>query len=174
MEKNYVIYKIVCIDKTLDFIYIGSTSNLTSRKWDHKKRLTQSYRTGYNLKLYETMREYGGWDHFEFHPIEELVGVSKLQARIREQYWIDYYKPNLNSANAYTVRKEYMVIYNQTEGGKLSKLKTLEKRYEKYRKDRTDCECGSNIRTIDLQRHLESEKHKSYLNLSLHNHLDLY
>ena len=163
MEKNYVIYKIEYLDKTLEFMYIGSTSNFTSRKWDHKKRLTQSYKKGYNLKLYETMREYGGWEHFEIHPIEELVGVTKLQARIREQYWIDYYKPKLNSVNAYTIREEYMVIYNQTEKAKISKLKSLEKRYEKNKKDRTDCQCGSNIRTDDLRRHLKTEKHQNYI-----------
>ena len=40
-------------------------------------------------KLYNTMRENGGWDNFEMIPIEEYLCDTPLQARMREQFWIN-------------------------------------------------------------------------------------
>ena len=164
MENNYVVYKIECKDKSNPHIYIGSTTNLKSRKWDHKKRYTQPYRYGHKLKLYETMRENGGWDNFEFSPIEELIGVTKLQAHIREQFWIDYYKPNLNSKNAFTDQKQYK------EDNKERFRVTNKIRYEQIkdeinakRREKYTCECGKSLRKDQRIIHDKSNSHILYI-----------
>ena len=170
MENNYVVYKIECKDKSNPNIYIGSTTNLKSRKWDHKKRYTQTYRYGHKLKLYVTMRENGGWDNFEFSPIEELFGVTKLQAHIREQFWIDYYKPNLNLVNAFTDKKQYMEdnkerfrIINKN-WYEQNKHEINEKRKEKY-----ICECGKTIRKDEKIRHDKTIFHTEYVRNNVDN-----
>ena len=164
MENNYVVYKIECKDKSNPHIYIGSTTNLKSRKWMHKKRYTQPYRNGHKLKLYETMRGNGGWDNFEFSPIEELIGVTKLQAHIREQFWIDYYKPNLNSKNAYTDQKKYRE--DNRERFNIMKMNHYEQNKHEInakRKEKYTCECGKTIRKDLKIRHDKSNSHMLYL-----------
>ena len=55
-----------------------------------------------NNKLYNTIRENGGWDNFEMTPIEEYLCDTPLQARMREQVLIDEIEKNkLNSINAF-------------------------------------------------------------------------
>ena len=163
MENNYVVYKIECKDKGNQYIYIGSTTNLKSRKWDHKKRYTQPYRYGHKLKLYETMRNNGGWDNFEFSPIEELIGVTKVQAHIREQFWIDYYKPNLNSYNAFTERKKYME--DNKERFKAKNKINYENNKDEInakRKVKYTCICGRTIRKDEKTRHDQCKFHLQY------------
>jgi len=54
------------------------------------------------------MREHGGWSEFEMVPLEELKCASKLQARIKEQEWIDKIEHKLNVIRAYSDEKTKM------------------------------------------------------------------
>ncbi len=101
MESNYIIYIIQSDDVNNKSCYIGSTKDFKGRKHHHKKCCIDANDAGYNRRLYKFFRENGGWDNFDMRPIEELNHKTKLQARIREQYWIDYYKSDLNCVNAY-------------------------------------------------------------------------
>lgn len=100
MERDYIIYKIECKTTLEDgYVYVGSTCNLATRKYNHKSRCCNETSRGYNLKLYETIRANGGWENWEMKPVEELK-VTKRQAEIREQYWIDHFKSVLNGIRA--------------------------------------------------------------------------
>jgi hypothetical protein len=81
--KNFIIYEI--FNESLNFRYIGSTGNFSSRKATHKTNCKKQLK----LKLYETINENGGWDNFTMRPIEEFVCESKLEARMRERYWCE-------------------------------------------------------------------------------------
>ena len=106
-----VIYRISCNDLP-DFIYIGSTTDFVNRKRRHK----QNSKT-YEIKLYQTIRENGGWDNWRMTIIEEYSDCKNdIEKRIREQKWIDELNANLNSHKAYTTeeqKKEQMKEFNK-------------------------------------------------------------
>ena len=94
-------YKIKSLDPKIDYCYIGSTQNFTKRKCKHKS-MSNLINSISNRKLYNTIRENGGWDNFEMTPIEEYLCDTPLQARMREQVLIDEIEKNkLNSINAF-------------------------------------------------------------------------
>ena len=49
--------------------YIGSTLNLSRRKSHHKKNVKNRVGKLYWTKLYQYIREHGGWDNFTFTKI---------------------------------------------------------------------------------------------------------
>jgi len=96
-----VIYRISC-NELPDFIYIGSTTNFVKRKNTHK-----CYSTTSECKLYQTIRENGGWDNWRITIIEEYPDCkNNIEQRIREQKWIDELNGNLNTNKAYTSKEE--------------------------------------------------------------------
>jgi hypothetical protein len=139
--KNFIIYEI--FNESLNFRYIGSTGNFSSRKATHKANCKKQLK----LKLYETINENGGWDNFTMRPIEEFVCENKLEARIRERYWCEMYNPNLNMRKAYVSGEERESYYDENkeriqqynkeyyEDNK-DKYKQYQKEYYKENKDR--------------------------------------
>ena len=55
--KTYYIYKIICIDKIITDFYVGSTSNISSRKNQHKNNSINDTNPKNNLKVYKSIRE---------------------------------------------------------------------------------------------------------------------
>ena len=138
MSRTYVIYKIKSLDPTVDYCYVGSTQNFTKRKCQHKSRCNLI-----NTKLYNTMRENGGWLNFEMTPIEEYKCDTPQQAHIREQYWIENIEENkLNSKKAFIsgeqkieYQKEYQKEYKAVNKDITAKYN---KEYYAVNKDRLD------------------------------------
>jgi predicted GIY-YIG superfamily endonuclease len=90
---KYIIYKIYCDD--CDYIYVGSTKNFTRRKQQHKINCNQTDK--YNMKLYKTINEYGGWNNWKMICIEECdeTIISRRQAEQKEEEWRDKLKPQI-------------------------------------------------------------------------------
>jgi hypothetical protein len=107
--KNFIIYEI--FNESLNFRYIGSTGNFSSRKSTHKTNCKKQLK----VKLYETINEHGGWELFTMRPIEEFVCQSKLEARIRERYWCEMYNPNLNTRKSYVSGEEKESYYDENK-----------------------------------------------------------
>ena len=101
--QNTVIYKISC-DDTEEF-YIGSTTDLTSRKYQHKWRCNNENNRGYNLKIYKTIRQYGGWDNWRMVVVEEYPCENKREAEKREEEIRMELKATLNTRRAWTDNK---------------------------------------------------------------------
>ena len=127
-------------------------------KHQHKNTCNNENSKNYNLNIYKFIREKGGWTNFEMKPIEEFICDTKLQATIREQYWINFYKADLNSKNAHSSdeeKKEHRKVYDEiyTEN---NKVKIKERKKEYYEKNKNEiqekksklhiCECGSKLR----------------------------
>ncbi len=98
-----VIYHFTCKDETIKCSYVGSTTNFNKRKWEHKKCCNLETGTGknYRLKVYQTIREHGGWLNWDMIPLEEFPCENRTQQLIREQHWIDKLKPELNCIASY-------------------------------------------------------------------------
>ena len=81
--QNTEIYKIVCND-TPEF-YVGSTTDFISRKSHHKSRCNNEKNKNYNLKIYKTIREYGGWDNWRMVLVEKFPCENRREAEKREE-----------------------------------------------------------------------------------------
>ena len=99
-EELYTIYKIYSKDNK--YIYVGSTKNLKERIKKHKSNYhnTNDIKK-YNLKVYKTIRENGGWNECIIEKIEEMY-LNKKDTFIRETELMKILNSNLNSCNAYT------------------------------------------------------------------------
>lgn len=102
---HYIFYKIVSEDCP-DYIYIGSTKSFRSRKYQHKNSCININQKGYNLKLYQKIRENGGWDNWKMIIIEEGNDLTFTQARIKEEELRLKYNGNLNMLKAYITEEE--------------------------------------------------------------------
>ena len=84
-----------------DQFYIGSTKCFSSRMSKHKKNVKNRVGKLYWSKLYLFIRENGGWDNITMSVIFEDECESRDEIRQKEQYYIDWHKPTLNSCKAY-------------------------------------------------------------------------
>jgi len=104
--KNYTMYKILPKNATLDYCYIGHTNNFAFRKQQHKAPCIDTSHSKAHIKLYETIRNNGGWDEWEMIELEKFNDKTKLEARIREQELIKEHSANLNMLSAYITEDE--------------------------------------------------------------------
>jgi hypothetical protein len=99
---KYYFYNLICKDSNVKFIYVGSTHNLSARKMSHKKRCCDSSDEYYNLNVYKTIRQHGGWENWTFTIIDTLDNLTEDQSKEKEQEFIDKlqeeYKLNMRNA----------------------------------------------------------------------------
>jgi hypothetical protein len=152
-----------------DMFYVGSTTHYIERKANHKYSCNNKNAVGYNLKVYQLIRENGGWDNWEMIEIEEYKECkNKIQSRIREEEWRIKLNALLNdrkAINTYTRAEKYYhkleknPNFNQEHHQKY-KDKIKERKREKY-----TCNCGSLLCKAEKARHERSQKHLSYINI---------
>ena len=127
------IYRIECLNPEIKDFYIGSTGDLKERIANHKCCCNNINRPEYNYKLYKFIRNHGGWDNWRID-IELLTTGYDKEIRIEmEQNYIDCIKPQLNSKNAKTDRKEYTKQYKVDN---MEKIKEQNKQYYLDNKDK--------------------------------------
>ena len=94
---NTIIYKICCRDPSVTYEYYGHTTDKINRKKHHKYNCNDENNKHYNLKIYQTIRENGGWDNWQFIVVEEYPCQNVNEARLRERHWIELKRPTLNT-----------------------------------------------------------------------------
>jgi hypothetical protein len=184
--KTYIMYQIKCNDANIEYTYVGHTTNFRVRKSSHKANCNNENLNNYNLKIYQFIRENGGWDNWEMLPLEEYQCETTIQSRIREQYWMDIKQSKLNSSRAHNTteeekeqtknynkqyrvnnkdilkayNKQYILDNKETikESGKKNYIKNKEAILEKQ-KQRIVCECGSKIAIHSKNLHMKTIKH---------------
>jgi hypothetical protein len=104
---EYIIYKIYIVNKP-DFLYVGSTKKFNHRKYSHINS-SKDIKTN-SLLLYTTINENGGWTNCEMTPLEKITCSSKIDARIREEYWRQQLNANLNMVRCYVSKNEQSEI----------------------------------------------------------------
>lgn len=97
---NKGIYKIVNLINNK--IYIGSSKNLYNRRKTHFSKLRLNY--FYNKTLQKDFNEYGE-NNFKFEILEIINNINNLINR--EQYWIDFLKPEYNTSKIAGSNKGY-------------------------------------------------------------------
>jgi hypothetical protein len=102
-----IIYKIVCNDLNITDTYVGHTTSFIKRKCCHKTRCNNEGDEKYNLKIYTTIRAYGGWDNWAMIQIEEYSCNNLNEATARERYWIETLHSKLNCQVPNRTQKEW-------------------------------------------------------------------
>lgn len=134
---DYIIYKIICNDKNITDCYVGSTANFNKRKSVHKKNCNTN-NTMSHYKVYQIIRENGGWDNWSMIPIAEYKQISLVESKIKEEEYRVNLEAKLNSKAAY--RSEEESIQNQRKNNKnyyqLNQEKEKERTKEYYQKNK--------------------------------------
>jgi len=117
--------------------YVGHTTNFVKRKHNHKSNCKTK-----NLKLYQMIREHGGWDNWNMSPICEYPCENYIQACIKEEEYRVELQSILNNNKCYTglskdeYKKEYAKEHKEEiteytkEYGQTHKKQILEKKKE--------------------------------------------
>ena len=110
MSKIGIIYKLVSTDINIKEIYVGSTCNFRTRKFNHKGRCNNETDKAYNFNVYKYIRANGGWDTFDMIQLEEVKHDTKQQLHTRERHWIEELKATLNKIIPTRTPAEYRQI----------------------------------------------------------------
>jgi hypothetical protein len=132
---NTIIYKITCKDPTIKDVYVGHTTNFIQRKHAHKQNCVNDKSTNYKCKLYQVIRNNGGWNNW----IMEIVGFfncnDHYEARQKEQEYFELLHATLNSIEPISKPKlkteksppsEKKIYYCEVCKVKLQNLKCME------------------------------------------------
>ena len=162
------IYKLCCRDTDITDIYIGSTTNFTRRKCQHKSACIRITGAKYNQKNYTFIRENGGWDNWDMVLIENVNCNTKLELHKIERKFIEELKPSLNNNIPSRTRKETNRISCSEFYAKNKELcKVKQREYHAKNKEQINekrnikvtCECGCIVNKSALTRHKKTEKH---------------
>ena len=146
-------------------IYIGSTKNFTKRKWDHKKRCNNPNTKGYNLKVYQYVRDNGGWNEFVMVVIQDYPCNCREELEEREDQIMCEMNSKLNTVRAKRSKKEWRI-------DNLDKIKEKKKEYYQNNSDKINekksekikCgKCGSEIARNHIAIHQKTKKCKDFV-----------
>jgi len=113
-------YKWVHTSENIDCCYVGHTKDMVSRKREHKTAYCNPNNKNYNRKIYEIMRQHGGFANWKMVEIGCRENITKRDAvKIEEEYRVAL-KADMNMIKCYASpedkkedKKEYMKNYNK-------------------------------------------------------------
>ena len=165
-----LMYKFVCKDLSVKDLYVGQTTFWAGRRIKHK---TDFNNTGCKLKIYECMRQTGGWDNWDMILIEEFPCNTSLEASARERFLMESLNANLNcyrptitaeekreygknyrNTHEYKVGKDYFKNYYEQ-----NKEALLKQGKAKREANKITCECGKEICKYAMKQHILSKGH---------------
>ena len=94
---NTIIYKITCKDINVTDVYVGHTTNFIQRKHAHKQSCINDKLSNYKCKLYEVIRNNGGWNNWNMEIINFFNCKDHFEARQKEQEYFVSLNATLNS-----------------------------------------------------------------------------
>jgi len=107
--QNAIIYKIECNDINIKECYIGSTVNFVGRRYDHKKINNNPKSKQYNYKVYQFIRDNGGWENWTMKSIINYPCNSRKELILKEQEILETYDNTLNMVSAFRSKKQYYI-----------------------------------------------------------------
>lgn len=155
--KNYTMYKILPKNAALDYCYIGHTNNFAFRKQQHRAPCIDTSHSKAHIKIYETIRNNGGWDEWEMIELEKFNNKTKLEARIREQDLIKEHNANLNMLSAYITEDERQANKKAiTEKFRAENKEYLAEQTKKYKEEHKE------VIAEQMKKYREENKEKIY------------
>lgn len=104
-----LIYKLCCNDTDIKDEYVGSTTDFTERKRTHKVQCNNPNSGGYHFKVYQFIRNNGGFENWSMIQIEKFPCESKRELETRERYWIETLESKLNCVIPTRTDKEWCI-----------------------------------------------------------------
>jgi hypothetical protein len=170
-----LIYKIVCNDTAITDIYVGSTTDFRKRKTLHKRTCIHSSQNRHHLKVYQFIRENGGWDNWDMVLIEKYPCEDNLELVKRERYWKEELNATLNTNVPSRTKKEWREDNkeyksemdrkwreNNIEHKRETDRKWREKNNE-FLREKITCECGEIVSREWKRKHIKTKKHINLL-----------
>ena len=155
------IYRLVCKDLSVKEIYVGSSTNFRQRKAQHKCSCTKEGNRDYYCKVYEYIRNNGGWDNWDMVLLEKYPCNDKYELTKRERYWTEELKASLNSNVPSRTQEEYYEEHKEYLDNK--KREWEKKNYEKIKEKRNTPEGKERKRISDKKyRDKNIDKIKEY------------
>ena len=142
--ENSVIYIIKCKNETIKDCYIGSTTNFTKRKIQHKECCNNENSSKYHYKLYQCIRDNSGWANWNMEIIVEQKCKDKKELRNIEGWFMKLHEPTLNQVVAGRTQKQYYqankeklnIINKQYYENNKEKMKEKMKQYNEVNKEK--------------------------------------
>ena len=109
------IYKIEHVDDR-SLVYVGHTTSFDKRKTKHKSSCYNENGKQHNYKLYQMIRDNGGWEMFNMIEVEKYPCNNKREAERRENEVMKELKANMNTYSSFRTEEEkklYMEEYNK-------------------------------------------------------------
>ena len=154
--KQYTIYLIKEVGnfEKDSFIYVGRTNNYKRRVWQHKKNCTNRRSKKYKYKLYQHVRQLGGFDKFSFSTLD--TADDEEDAKQLEILFYDMLKPICNTNTPLNKWNDYMRSYYK---------KNPEKRiaHNEYMKTKVICECGKSSARCNMTKHRKTKFHQDFI-----------
>ena len=142
---NTIIYKITCKDPTVTDVYVGHTTNFVQRKHAHKQSCINDKTPNYKCKLYEVIRNNGGWVNWKMEIINFFECRDHYEARKKEQEYFISLNATLNSIEPMPKPKPKEIVVKATV---IKKTFFCEK-------------CNIHCSSLNvLEKHNETNKHK--------------
>ena len=175
------IYKIEHIDDE-SLVYVGHTTNFDKRKTAHKGSCKNDNHKHYNFKVYQMIRENGGWEKFLMLEVEKYPCADKREAERRENEVIKEVRASMNTYKSFITKdelteyhKEYNKEFYEANKPKIQEYhkeyyeankQKIQERSKDYRdnnklklNEKVKCECGCEINKSHLNRHQATTKH---------------
>ena len=152
------IYKIVCNDLTVKDCYVGHTTDMTKRKYRHKFVCNNEKDKAHNFKIYQIIRENGGWENWSMVLVEKFPCKDKYEACKRERELYEELDAKMNTYRPHRTQEELKEEHRQND--KQYKEKKKEVIAEKN-KAKIECEyCSKLLSKCSMSRHLKRCKSK--------------
>ena len=182
------IYKIEHNDNE-SLVYVGHTTNFDKRKTSHKSGCYNENDTHYNLKVYQMIRQNGGWDMFKMLEVEKYPCADKREADRRENEVMKELRACMNTNNSFRTKNEITEYHTNYRELHKEKIQERDKKYyeqnkpkkQEYNKEyyesnkqkilhqmkesyetknvKVKCECGCEIVKSKLKQHQARKKH---------------
>jgi len=162
MPKKPVDYSktIIYTIRTGNSLYVGSTTNYTKRKYQHKNMLSNKNHKNYNLKLYKTIRENDEWD---MKPQSKYQCNDGVEQKLEEERIRTLLKADLNMISCGTGLNRSVLGDNEYNKQYKTKHKDKYSEYHKqYRTDNKDKSTEYNIQYKTENKDKLAEQQKQY------------
>ena len=124
-------YKIICNDLNITDCYVGHTVDFRKRKNHHKTTCNNDKDVRHNLKLYQFIRESGGWDNWEMVNIDTISCKDSLEAKAIERQFAEQLNATLNTIRPTSSKEEQDQLKKKWyEEHKEEQLAKQKERYE--------------------------------------------
>ena len=173
------IYKIEHFENE-SLVYVGHTTNFNKRKGRHKSNCMNENGKAFNFKLYQMIRDNGGFDRFKMIEVEKYPCKDNREAERREDEIMKELKASMNTYKSFRTdeeRKKYNKEYNKEYNEKNKEyIKDRKQEYNKeYRetnkeiitkklKEKVNCQCGCVVTKHHKARHERNTKHINLMN----------